>query len=185
MLRTSLRDINKKDLEKIFRWRNQEHIRNVMFNNSKISWDEHVNWYTNLQENKNKLSKIFIIDEMAYGVLNINIIDKEANICSWGFYIGENNSIKGAGLLLGYTSLDFIFKELKIRKLCAEVIETNKISCNFHEKLGFKLDGTLRKHIKRTDRYEDIYIYSLFLEEWEESGNIIKAELEERFSSMN
>lgn len=156
-----------------------------MFNKSNITWEEHIKWYTNLQENKNKLSKIFIIDEVEYGVLNVNFIDKEANICSWGFYIGESNSIKGAGLLLGYTSLEFIFKELKIRKLCAEVIETNKISCNFHEKLGFKLDGTLRKHIKRMDYYEDVYIYSLFLEEWVESGNGIKAVLEERFSSIN
>lgn len=173
-----------KDLDKIFKWRNQEHIRNVMLNNNEISWDEHINWYINLQENKNKLSKIFIIEEMEYGVLNVNITDKEANTCTWGFYIGENSSLKGAGLLLGYTSLEFIFKGLEIRKLCAEVIGTNEISRNFHEKLGFKLDGTLRKHIKRVDNYEDIYVYSLFLEEWEEYSDSIKKELEERFCSL-
>ncbi|MEO4054185.1 UDP-4-amino-4,6-dideoxy-N-acetyl-beta-L-altrosamine N-acetyltransferase [Solibacillus sp. CAU 1738] len=181
MFDASLRDIVVDDLEKILAWRNQEHIRSVMFNNNIISWQQHMDWYNELKNKKSKISKMFTFKDVTYGVLNINDIDKYSNKCSWGFYIGEIESPKGTGLLLGYTCLEFIFKELKFRKLCAEVIETNKISCGFHEKLGFKLEGTLRKHIKRNDRYEDIYVYSLFANEWEEKRIELKLELEERF----
>lgn len=180
MLGASLRDINKDDLVIVLGWRNQEHIRNVMFKDSLISWDQHVTWYKTLNK-VNKLSKIFAIKDIEYGVLNIYDVNQDSNSCSWGFYVGDTEAPKGTGLLLGYTSLEFIFKKMKIRKLCAEVIETNKISCKFHEKLGFKLDGTLRKHIKRNDTYEDVYVYSLFAEEWEEKCEEIKVGLEERF----
>lgn len=182
LIQAILRDIKLDDLEKVLKWRNQESIRNVMFNDSLISWEKHLDWYKNLQQNNRKISKIFHVNNTDYGVLNINQIDFESNKCEWGFYIGESNSPKGMGLLLGYTSLEYIFLTLGIRKLCAEVIETNKVSCNYHEKLGFKLDGILRKHIKRNNRYEDVYVYSIFDEEWKIKSLMIKNELEERFT---
>ena len=64
-----------------------------------------------------------------------------------------------------------------MRKICAQVIESNQISQKFHEKLGFKLDGILRRHIKRDSHYENIYVYSLFIEEWQEKSKEIKVEL--------
>lgn len=181
MFGASLRDIAVDDLEKIFVWRNKEHIRSVMFNQDVILWDQHIGWYNQLIDSQYKISKIFSVNHVDLGVLNINEIDRHSNKCSWGFYVGEKKAPKGTGLLLGYTSLEFIFNEIKIRKLCAEVIESNKISCNFHEKLGFKLEGILRKHIKRKATYENVYVYSLFVEEWEEKKKELKLELEGRF----
>lgn len=178
MVNASLRDIVEDDLDKILAWRNQEHIRSVMFNNDIIDWQQHSNWYKEIKSNNNKISKIFSVNKIDYGILNINNIDNYSNKCSWGFYIGDTNAPKGTGKLLGYTALEFVFKELKFRKLCAEVIETNQVSCNFHEKLGFKLDGVLRKEIKRNNEYEDIYVYSLFAEEWEKHKEYLKLELE-------
>lgn len=181
MLGVSLKDIVLDDLDKILVWRNQEHIRSVMFNEDIILWDQHVSWYNDLMKSQYKISKIFSVNNVDYGILNINEIDRHSNKCSWGFYLGEKKAPKGTGLLLGYTSLEFIFNELKIRKLCAEVIESNNISCKFHEKLGFKLDGILRKHIKRKNKYENVYVYSLLADEWREKRTKFKLELEERF----
>ncbi|MFF6014771.1 UDP-4-amino-4,6-dideoxy-N-acetyl-beta-L-altrosamine N-acetyltransferase [Lysinibacillus fusiformis] len=185
MFNALLRDIVVDDLEKVLTWRNQENIRSVMFNNNIIEWEQHKNWYEKIKNSKNNISKIFTVNNVDYGILNIYDIDNYSNKCSWGFYIGDNNAPKGTGVLLGYTSLEFVFKELKFRKLCAEVIETNKISCNFHKKLGFKLDGILRKQIKRNDRYEDIYVYSLFAEEWEDNKKQLNLELKGHLNETN
>lgn len=176
-----LRDIYRHDLQKLLNWRNQEFIRKVMFNDSLISWDQHLKWYENLIKSNNKISKIFVFNGKDFGLLNINNIDEQNGSCEWGFYIGEKNSHKGAGLLLGFTSLEFIFNNLKMRKLTAKVIESNIISRNFHEKLGFHLDGILRKQIKRSNHYEDVYLYSIFNDEWEKKAVQIKKEIEERF----
>lgn len=181
MILGQLRDINKDDLKKILYWRNQLSIRSVMFNDSLISWEQHIKWYESLVKSENKISKIFTINGKDLGVLNINNINQETGCCEWGFYIGEKNSPKGAGLLLGFTSLEYIFKKLKMRKINAEVLESNIVSRNFHEKLGFHLDGVLRKEVKRNDIFEDLYLYSLFNHEWKERAVQIKKELEERF----
>lgn len=185
MIQGKLRNIHKEDLQKLLNWRNQKFIRDVMFNDSLISWEQHVEWYENLLKSNNKISKIFSFNGKDLGVLNINNIDKESESCEWGFYIGEKSAPKGAGLLLGFTSLQFIFTTLKMRKLSAEVLESNKISRNFHEKLGFQLDGILRKQIKRNNDFEDVYLYSIFHDEWEEKSVQIKKELEERFYGRN
>lgn len=181
LIQGKLRDIHKDDLQKLLNWRNQQHIRNVMFNDALISWDQHVNWYENLIKSDNKISKIFTFKDEDLGVLNINNIEEENSCCEWGFYIGEKSAPKGAGLLLGFTSLEFIFTSLKMRKLNAEVIESNVISHNFHKKLGFRLDGIMRKQIKRNNNFEDVYLYSIFHDEWKEKSVQIKKELEERF----
>ncbi|MBD8025401.1 UDP-4-amino-4,6-dideoxy-N-acetyl-beta-L-altrosamine N-acetyltransferase [Ureibacillus sp. Re31] len=179
MKKGNLRDIQWEDLEKVLFWRNQDFIRNVMFNDTLISYEQHITWYNQLQKNPNKICKIFSVDNRDYGVLNITNMDVESNTCEWGFYIGEKNSNKGTGLLLGYTSLNYIFSTLKIRKVWAEVLESNIISRNFHEKLGFQLDGVLRKHLLKSDQYEDVYLYSIFYSEWLLNKEKIKNELEE------
>lgn len=181
MFKGNLRDVKDEDLLKIFQWRNQQFIRDVMFNSNLIEWNQHVNWYNSFKDSESKLVKIFTYKGEDYGVLSLNEIEKTINKCSWGFYIGNKEAPKGIGLLLGFESLEYIFKDLKIRKVCAEVIESNLKSRNFHEKLGFKLDGILRMHIKRDKHFENIYVYSLFSEEWKEKSQDIKIELEVRF----
>ncbi|MCP1143748.1 UDP-4-amino-4,6-dideoxy-N-acetyl-beta-L-altrosamine N-acetyltransferase [Lysinibacillus endophyticus] len=181
MIQANLRDIHREDLGKILDWRNQEFIRNVMFSDSIISWEQHITWYANLLKSSNMISKIFTLDNEDYGILNITDIDLVSNKCNWGFYIGKNNPTKGAGLFLGFTSLEYIFSIMGIRKLCAEVLGSNLISQNFHDKLGFKLDGVLRKHIQRNEKFEDVLLYSIFNDEWQETSSNIRMELEERF----
>lgn len=177
ILQVELRNINSDDVKKVFDWRNQLFIRSKMFNSEELTWERHLEWYNSLPNNNDRIAKIFSYDRVDYGVLNVNVISEEFGSCEWGFYIGEKQAPKGTGLLLGYISLEYIFGNLKMRKICAQVIESNQISQKFHEKLGFKLDGILRRHIKRDSHYENIYVYSLFIEEWQEKSKEIKVEL--------
>lgn len=176
-----LRDIIEVDLPKILTWRNQSHIREVMLQQEEILWENHRSWYHSLAENPTKLSKVFTVSNIDYGILNISEWSKVNNCCSWGFYIGDREAPKGTGLLMGFTSLNYIFIELGMRKVCAEVIETNVVSHRFHVKLGFRLDGILRKQIRCQDKYEDLYIYSLFANEWIKKRKQIEEELKRRY----
>lgn len=164
--RAILKDIQIEDLSLVLKWRNQNHIRNVMFSSDIILMDQHKLWFEKLQITNTAISKIFYFDEIPRGVVNINHINHVHNTCEWGFYIGEVTGSRGMGTILGYTALNYIFKELQIRKVNAEILENNPRSSNFHEKLGFAHDGVLRKHIYKNDEYMDINIYSMFMDEW-------------------
>lgn len=177
--RAILKNIQFEDLPLVLKWRNQDHIRNVMFNSNIILMEQHSAWFENLQNNKTAISKIFYFDEIPYGVVNINQMSRVNNSCEWGFYIGEVSAPRGMGTVLSYKALNYIFKELNIRKVNAEVIENNPKSRDFHAKLGFKHDGTLRKHIFKDNEYMDIDVYSMFNSEWTSHSKQIEQKIKE------
>lgn len=170
-------DASEEHLELIFNWRNEPSIREVMYNDDKIEWENHVRWFQSIVQDELKLIKIIYYENIPYGVANFYLTNKELKIGEWGFYIGEKNSPKGLGKILAYSMLNFLFEEANIRKICAEVLEFNNISINFHKKVGFAKEGVLRKHFYRNNRYWDIHLFSIFKDEWLNRKVILEKEL--------
>lgn len=178
--RAKLKEIDESDLPLILNWRNQESIREVMFNSDMILWEQHSQWFNKLRKSDSAISKVFYFDDIPYGVLNITQIDPVNNTCEWGFYIGSLTAPKGMGTILGYTALNYIFQELHIRKLSAQVFEFNNKSINCHNKMGFTQEGKLRAHVLKNEQYIDILLYSFLSSEWEEQSLLLKELIEGR-----
>ena len=174
----SLEDIKPKYVQLVLNWRNQKHIRDMMFNSEVIQIDEHRKWIESLN-NYNKIAKVFCYNGLPMGIIHFTYLNHDANIGEWGFYIGNPEAPKGMGTLLGFTAINFLFKDLKIRKLCAEVLSFNKVSLNFHHKLGFLEDGVLRQHVLKNGNFYDVHVFSMFKNEWEKHTEQIKQQLEE------
>lgn len=181
IFKAELKDMKEIDLKMILEWRNQEWIRSVMYNSDTISMEQHTKWYGNLQKSETAISKIFYYEGIPYGVLNVNGINRHHNRCEWGFYIGKQKAPKGMGTILGFTSLNYIFNELHIRKLCAEVIGSNDTSRAFHKKLGFHQEGILQKHIIKNKKEEDVFLYGIFRDEWKNKASEIQEIIEGRY----
>jgi len=180
--RAELREINENDLPLLLNWRNQKSIREVMFNGDMILWELHSQWFHKLQKNDSAISKVFYFDDIPYGVLNITQIDPVNNTCEWGFYIGSRTAPKGMGTILGYTALNYIFRELHIRKLSAQVFGFNDKSINFHNKMGFTQEGKFRAHVLKNGQYIDIFLYGFLSSEWEEQSLQLKELIEGRIT---
>ena len=178
--RVLLKEIDESELELILNWRNQKQIREVMFNSDLISYEQHLIWYERLQESNTTLSRIFYFDNIPHGVINIHEIDYKNKKCKWGFYIGNREAPKGMGTILGYTALNYIFIDLEMRKLCAEVLDFNKRSIHYHKKLGFIEEGQLRSHIRKNGQYMDVLLFGLFNHEREKKLPLIRMEIEAR-----
>lgn len=159
-------DATEVHVELIYNWRNQPFIREVMYDSEPIKWENHLNWFQNILTNEQKVVKILYYKEIPYGLANFQMTDASANVGEWGFYIGEQQAPKGMGTVLAYEMLEFLFKELNVRKVCAKVIDYNEVSLHFHKKVGFIQEGVLRKHILKNERYCDVHVFSIFKEEW-------------------
>lgn len=170
-------DATEEHIDIIFKWRNEPFIREVMYNSDLLQWENHMDWFNLLLNDNSRLLKILYYDNIPYGSANFRLIDKESKVGEWGFYIGEKNAPKGMGTILAYMMLTFLFEDMKVRKICAEVLDFNTISLRFHEKVGFQKDGVLREHIFKNDRYCDIHLYSIFIEDWKQSRLILEREL--------
>ncbi|GAA0319205.1 GNAT family protein [Bacillus carboniphilus] len=179
--KAKLMDIKETDLQLILDWRNQESIRKVMYNSDIILLDEHIRWFESLRKSEKAISKIFYYENIPFGVININQIDKTNKKCEWGFYIGNKNAPRGMGTVLGFISLNYIFDDLSMRKVNAEVLSMNEKSISLHRKLGFTQEGLLRKHIIKDKNYIDIYLFGLLQEEWKGKSDYIKSVIKGRY----
>ncbi|EIW20925.1 MULTISPECIES: UDP-4-amino-4,6-dideoxy-N-acetyl-beta-L-altrosamine N-acetyltransferase [Pelosinus] len=162
-----LRNMQLSDLEQVLQWRNSERIRNCMFNDEVISLEEHVAWFTRVTQEQKSHHLIFEYCNQPIGVVNITQVDCKNETCYWGFYIGNSLTPSGSGLAMGFYGLNYIFSELRMRKLCGEVLDFNIPSVNYHITLGFIKEGQLRKHVCKNGNFEDVICLGIFKEEWQ------------------
>lgn len=178
--KVKLKCITESDLEMILNWRNQDSIRKVMYTSRLISFDEHVRWFQQLQNNPSSHSLLFYYDNRPFGVVNINRINLNNLTCDWGFYIGEKMAPKGLGTILGYKALEYIFEQLQMRKVCAEVLNYNEASIHFHKKLGFLQEGSLREHVFKNGAYHDVILMGMFAQNWPKQSATLREQLKGR-----
>lgn len=163
----NFRFLNEADLDMIFTWRNSDRIRNSMFSDHIISWEEHQRWYQGLQK-KDDVYLVFEFQNRPVGLVCFTDLNKLSDKCFWGFYLGDTRVPKGTGLLMGYWGLEFVFNDLKIRKLKSEVLASNTPSVAYHSKLGFYKEGCFRKEIFKNNRLEDVVLFAHFKDRWAE-----------------
>ena len=159
-------DVNPSHIDLLYNWRNQDHIREVMFDSREIAYYNHKKWFSSVLENENVYYKVLTVDHVPYGVANFHYTNKNDRIGYWGFYIGEVKAPKGMGTILCTKMLDFLFWELNVHKVCAEVLAFNERSLGFHEKMGFKKEGILKEHTFKDNKYIDVHLYGIFKSEW-------------------
>ena len=163
----SLRPLTAADLPNILVWRNSERIRNVMYSDHIIIWEEHEAWFDKLQHMNDRKCLLFEYEHQSMGLLSFTDIDKTNRTAFWGFYLGVPSTIKGLGLRMGVLAIDYTFKELNLRKLCGEAIYSNQASIRYHRRLGFTEEGKFLKHIIKNEQLEDIVRFALFREQWQ------------------
>lgn len=159
--------ITEVDLPLLLKWRNTASIREAMYNNHEILREEHYSWFKRTQtENYNGKHYLFKKNDIPLGVVNFTDVSMENKRLSWGFYIGNPQAPRGTGTLMGIAALDLAFLNMGMHKVCGEVLEVNKKSMKYHERLGFEREGFLREHICRDNHYLGIVVYGLLYEHW-------------------
>ncbi|AMA54163.1 MULTISPECIES: UDP-4-amino-4,6-dideoxy-N-acetyl-beta-L-altrosamine N-acetyltransferase [Bacillus] len=166
MFKYSLRTLKEKDLDTVLRWRNDERIRQSMYNDQIITEKQHQQWFKNVNSSKTEHYFIFTIDHTDTGFVSFKDVDHKNNHCYWGFYIGEAQSPKGSGSVMGFLALEWAFQQLEVEKVYGEVLSNNEKSLSYHQSLGFSKEGHFRNHIVRNNNYLDVIRYGLLKEEW-------------------
>ena len=116
----------------------------------------------NLKEAKNKEPKSinFAIDikgEVAGGIGFDNIQEHKAEI---GYWLGEKYWSQGIMTQAVKLITKFGFEKLKLKRTYGFVFLWNKPSARVLEKNGFKLEGILRKNVKKDNKLLDSYIFA-------------------------
>ncbi|MDA3967671.1 MULTISPECIES: UDP-4-amino-4,6-dideoxy-N-acetyl-beta-L-altrosamine N-acetyltransferase [Helicobacter] len=118
----------------VLSWRNSPKVAPFMYN-ALISPKEHLEFLESLKTTCNK--EYFLVYK---GAIPIGVIDfiniQIGNSCEFGIYANPN--LKGYGVILMETLLDYAFNTLKVKELKAQVQSENIKAINLYSKFGFK-----------------------------------------------
>ena len=172
-----LRPLDKADLELILSWRNAPNVRQAMYSQHKITWEEHQLWFQHLQADSSKRWYLYLNkDNEPNGVVYFTQWNAEQGTAFWGFYANPN-AAAGTGLRLSLDALDYAFNELRMHKLSAEVLVSNPKSFEMHKKVGFAEEGHFREQHFNGKEYIDVIRLGILASEWPQSRSMLETRI--------
>lgn len=125
----------RKDLELIWKWRNDLLIRRWMVNSNPIPYEDHFKFIQSLQTSLTKQQWLVKKDATPVGVVNIT---SQANQPpELGMYVSPTLLGKGIGSWMLENFLYFLFHEEKLPVVKLEVFANNQPALRLYEKFGF------------------------------------------------
>lgn len=162
-----LRNIKLQELELMLGWRNAPNVRANMYTRHEISIDEHLAWWTKIQQRHDQRYFMYEAGGTPLGIIGFSNIDRTSENSSWAFYASPE-APKGTGSKMEFLAIDYAFNDLSLHKLHCEVLAFNTQVIKLHQKFGFSIEGKLREHHKVDEDFIDIYQLSLLAPEWAE-----------------
>ena len=100
-------------------------------------------------------------DERVIGTISIVDTDYSGKIFTVGYTLSRFYQHKGYATEALKALIDYLFKELFAERIQAKVIPENEPSCKLLERVGFKIEGTLKKGAFCRTECVDVFIYGL------------------------
>lgn len=163
-----LRKITSDDLKTIIDWRMSPNVTKYMYTDPKLNLEGQKVWLKNINSSKNQFYWIIECDNKPIGVVSITDIDYINSRCQWGHYIGDI-SYRGKGIFscVECNIYDYVFYNLKLNKLVTEVFRFNKNAIDIHRRTGSNIEGILREHIFKNDKFYDVVVMGITKKMWE------------------
>jgi RimJ/RimL family protein N-acetyltransferase len=134
------------------------------------SLEEHEAWFADMEKGERSypFSIRTLVEDRLVGVLVIKDIYWQARHCS--FFIGLGNPEmrgRGYGSDAIRVMLKYVFLEMNLNRVGLEVLSYNEGAMRSYQRVGFKLEGTLRAFAYRDGVYYDMHIMGILRSEWE------------------
>lgn len=101
------------------------------------------------------------------GTLNTHTINQRVGTFMYGIAISPERRRKGYAAEAVRLMLRYYFDEKRYQKVSAEVYSFNAPSIRLHERLGFTLEGRLRRMVYTAGQFHDALIYGMLREEFD------------------
>jgi len=168
--RTYLDVLNEKELETIFKWRNDLGLlKSIKVHPLPVAMYEMEEWFKRNQSDKNQI--VWGIHDVRsgdlIGIVRLMFIDWISSSTEFGIYVGEETyRNKGLGEEAVKLALNFAFNEINLHRVYLKVTESNKRAVKLYESCGFVKEGILREHFWSEGKYNNVLIMGLLKNEY-------------------
>ena len=164
-LNTHLRSMQVEDLPLVLAWRNHESVRRFMYTQHEISAAEHKSWFDRASQDPSRHLLIYEQGGEPLGFAHLSELSC-GGIADWGFY-NAPSAPRGTGSALGRLVLWHAFACAGLHKVCGQALAYNQRSIEFHRKMGFVQEGTLRDQHFDGQAYHDVVCFGLIVDQWQ------------------
>lgn len=163
-----LTSVEHENIEQLRQWRNDPELRKYFREHREISKEMQEKWFQEkVLGDPNQIN--FEIHEAnskkLIGHCGLYYIKWVNGTGEFGIYLGESRRC-GYGTDALKALLNYGFYELGLTRIWCEVYENNR-AIDTYKKIGFKHEGTLRKHIFKEGKHLDAHMLGLLREEWD------------------
>jgi ribosomal-protein-alanine N-acetyltransferase len=115
-------------------------------------------------------------DDRLIGNTGFHAVHPKDRHAGFGILIGDKAEWdRGYGSEATALMVRYGFTTLNLNRIWLHVYEYNSRGRRAYEKVGFQVEGTLRKHCFREGKYWDVIVMGLLREEWREEGSAAAA----------
>ena len=160
-----LRELERKDLVEINRWRNDPELIESLgapFRYINLTVDE--KWFESYMNSRNSSVRCAIVSEedIILGLVSLVLIDNINRSAELHIMIGlKENQGKGLGSFAVNEMLAHAFYNLNLHRVYLSVLETNLRAQHLYEKTGFVREGIKRASNYKNGKYLDMITYSI------------------------
>lgn len=161
-----IRKITETDLEQRVLWMNNPAVYRTMHFETPVALDKTLEWYKK-NESNNKRCDVVFEDEKGQllamgGLTGIDLATRKAELY---IFVNPDKQRQGVGTTATKLLCQYAFNVLNLRKVYLYTNSSNSGAIKTYEKIGFKLEGTLRHETLVANHYEDRLYYGLLADE--------------------
>jgi UDP-4-amino-4,6-dideoxy-N-acetyl-beta-L-altrosamine N-acetyltransferase len=157
--------LNIEDAKLVLDWRTSQRVTSFMNSDLEYNLLNQIKWINDIQESKENYYWIIEINNTKVGLISLTNLDFVQKNAYWGYYIGDENFL-GFGSLVPPYFYNFVFNELNLEVLHADVFYDNTIVIKMHLKFGYNFNPLKDKVIFKNNKPILLVAMNLFKSNW-------------------
>lgn len=157
--------LKKEHLEQVLKWRTSEQVTRYMYTDIEYNLLSQFKWFERVSKSLSEKYWIISYNDIHIGLIYLSDLDLKNKKTKWGYYIGQEEYRIYGGIIPLYL-YNYLFNDLKLNKIIAEVMEGNNNVMKLHRMHGYREVGVYKKHVYKYNKYHDVYVFEMTLEQW-------------------
>lgn len=157
--------LQEEHLKTVMGWRVKPEVSQYLFTDIEYNIEKQNQWFKKISQDDTCRYWLISYQNVPIGIINLATIDRINLRCNAGYYIAELG-YRHLGAMVTPYLYNYVFKEMKFRKIYGEVMAENKNILQIHKMHGYRQVGIYRDHIFKNGRFHDVILIELLSESW-------------------
>ncbi len=158
--------LKEEHLKMVLDWRIQPDVAQYMATEIEYDMDKQKQWFENITNDDSCQYWIIVYNTIPVGLIGLVDTDWTHRFTIWAYYIGEAQYRSSLGGIAPLYLFNYVFNELKLNKIFANVIVENTNMIKIFKYHGFREVGIYKQHYYKKGRYYDVLMFELLADQW-------------------